>query len=160
MQPMAIFHLIPFIMESLASRAHVAYVQAHYPEGKFPVPYEKLCSSSPGTDFFLIGVFNCGNIGVFEKSEQDPFANPAVREYIEKNRIKNLIVAGVTVTTCIGFSVQSGLSIPNLRVIVPQNCVSYRKTKEEEALKILAGYSLPEIKRVVVTDSRNIRYVS
>ena len=65
MQLMVIGHLIPLIMRSMERKAHVAYVQAHYPEGKFPEPYDKLCSSSPGMEFFLIDRFNDRNTRMF-----------------------------------------------------------------------------------------------
>ena len=159
MQSMVSNRLMPFIEYSLDNKAHVVYFKAEYPQGKFSKPYDKLCSSEPGTDFYLIdelGRFN--QVDTFVKREHDPFSNPKLQQYIEEKNIKYFIVTGVTLTSCIDSAVNSALLIPDLVVIVPEDCVSYRKGREKDAQTVLNYYKLPEKIRIKVLNSGHVRY--
>lgn len=155
-------NLVPFISRSLEEEANVAYVKSDYPRGKFEEPYNTLCSESPGTDFYLIDLVT-GNAKVkkiFTKLEHDPFTNPDLRKYIEERKITNLILTGVTLTNCIKEAVQSAFLIPGLRIVVPEDCVSYRMARQLDAQEILANYGSQENKNVIVVNSNQIRYKS
>ena len=159
MQAMVIEHLIPLIIRSLGEATNVAYVKSEYTLGKFEKPYGRLCFKLPGKDFYLIDfVKGAGKAKVFSKSEHDPFTNPNLRRYIEENKIRNLILTGITLTHCIDAAVNSAILIPDLNVVVPEDCVSYRTKRESDAQGILAGYSSPDNKRVMVVNSNQIIY--
>ena len=159
MQSMVSNHLIPFIEYSLDNQAHVAYFKAVYPRGKFSKPFDKLCSGEPGTDFYLIdGLTRVNQVDTFIKGEHDPFSNPKLQQYIEEKNIKYFIATGVTVTGCIDSAVNSALLIPDLVVIVPEDCVSYRKSREKDAQTILNYYKMPEKIRIKVLNSMQVRY--
>ncbi len=158
-QSMVTSRLMPFIEYCLDYHAHAAYFKAEYSAGKFPQPYDKLCSGRPGADFYLIdGVGRFNQVDVFVKREHDPFSNPQFSQYIKEKNIKNLIVTGVTLTSCIDSAVNSALLIPDLVVIVPEDCVSYRKGREKDAQTILNYYKLPEKTRIKVLNSAQVRY--
>ena len=160
MQRMVMHSLLPFINRSLEEEANVAYVKSEYPRGKFEEPYNTLCSELPGTDFYLIDIVT-GNAKlkrIFTKLEHDPFTNPDLRKYIEEWKISNLILTGVTLTNCIKEAVQSAFLIPGLRIVVPEDCVSYRMARQLDAQEILANYGYQENKNVIVVNSNQIRY--
>ena len=154
---MVVEHLIPLVQRSLEEKAHVVYVQAIYKEGKFLPPYDQLCSKSPGKDFCIIdNVHGINKVRIFEKHEYDPFTNPDLRRFIDENRVKALILTGVTLTHCISAATDSALLIPNLAVVVPEDCVGYRHQREADAQRILDGYKAGN--RVVVVNSGQIKY--
>ena len=152
--------LVPFILYSLKEKTHVAYVQAEYPAGKFPNPYGRLCSASPGTGFYAIDkIPEAEKVKIFSKSEYDIFTNQDLARYILENNITNAIVAGITTTSCINAALSSTLAPSGLRLIVPKNVVGHRKEQEEKAQTILASYSNAENQRVmIISDWRQIIY--
>jgi len=154
MQWKVIDGIIPLLLRSGA--AHLVLIKAQYKPGKFPPPYDKLCSTSPGTDFYLIGEI-APSAKIFTKSEHDPFSNPELLPYIEKKYIQNLVPVGFTLTNCIDGAVQSALIKSNMRVIIPQDCVGYRNERGADAARILEGYKLHE-RIAVVGSQRNIQY--
>ncbi|MBI2658086.1 cysteine hydrolase [Candidatus Woesearchaeota archaeon] len=159
MQAMVKQHLIPLIGRSIKNEAGIAYVKSHYEEGKFQPPYDKLCSWAPGTDFYLVdGVDGFEKVKIFPKSSHDTFSNPSLRQHIEEKKVKNLVVAGVTLTNCVFETVKSAVNIPNLKIVVPEDCVSYRKEREPEARAILAMYASEQQPRIIVVNSGNIHY--
>lgn len=95
---------------------------------------------------------------IFTKHEHDPFTNPDLKKYIEENRIKNLILTGVTLTNCIKEAFQSAVLIPDLMVIVPEDCVSYRIARQPDAQAILSSYISPENRTITIVNSGQIRY--
>lgn len=153
MQMMVISHLLPFLMRSIG-RTHVAYVKAEYKEGAFPPPYDKLCSRIPGADFFLIDSFAPDKI--FTKIQQDPFTNPELTIYIQENETRNIVLIGVTLTNCINTAVQSALKVPNAKVIVPQDCIGYRRDRADDARRIIQSYLADT--SIIVVDSTKIIY--
>ncbi|HLC60450.1 MAG TPA: isochorismatase family protein [Candidatus Nanoarchaeia archaeon] len=154
MQWKVIDGIIPLLLRSGA--AHITLIKSQYELGKFPPPYDKLCSAAPGTDFYLIdGIVPSAKI--FTKFEHDPFSNPELVPYIEKKDIMDIVLVGFTLTNCINVAAQSALKKSNLRVIIPENCVGYRNEREADAARILEEYKLHE--RIVVLGSqRNIQY--
>lgn len=154
MQWKVIDGIIPLLLRSGA--AHIALIKAKYKSGKFPPPYDKLCSAAPGTDFYLIGGI-APSAKIFTKSEHDPFSNPELLPYTEKKYLQNLVPVGFTLTNCIDGAVQSALIKSNMRVIIPQDCVGYRDEREADAARILEGYKLHE-QIAVVGSQRNIQY--
>ena len=159
MRAMVAEHLIPLIERSLAEKVQVAYVKSVYRGGTFQPPYDKLCSKAPGTDFYLIdAVRGVKKVKVFGKTNHDAFKNPGLGKYIQQKGIWNLVVAGVTLTTCVHEAIKSSAQIQGLKVILPYDCVSYREKKESEARFILERYASPQNTRVTVVNSGNIIY--
>ena len=157
MQEIVRDNLVPLIERSLKAETHVAYVKSEYPRGRFPPPYDRLCSKSPGQDLYLIDKVN-GSVKVFVKNEPNTFSNVGLGAYIEDKDIMSLVVSGVTLTSCVDTAIKSAICIPNLEIIVPEDCIGYRKKREEDARKILDGYRSMDKKRIKVVNSSQILY--
>lgn len=152
--------IIPLMTRS--SGAHIALVKSQYTPNQFPKPYDRLCIEPPGTDFYLIDSV-AKNTNQFTKNEHDSFSESKLREFVRVMDIKNIVVAGFTVTTCINDTVTSafGKHELNANFIIPEDCIGYREERKADAMEILERYASPNVKRVIVTSSqRNIKYNS
>ena len=159
MQWKVIDGIIPLLMRSSSAKAHMVFIKSQYESGTFPTPYDKLCSGTPSTDFYLIGdIFPHAN--VFTKNKHDPFSNERLRAYIAEMRLNKIVTAGFTVTNCINSAVHSAIEIPGMEIIIPEDCVGYRPERAADARRILDSYAEKNARRIIVTDSqRNIEYV-
>ncbi len=156
MQSTVVDGIIPLLTRS--SDVHIGLVKAEYQQNQFQKPFDFLCTGPPGTDFYFLNHAN-SKAKAFTKNEHDPFSNPQLAHFIDETGIQNLIIAGFTLTNCIRYAVTSAIQMPNLKIIIPEDCVGYRRERESDAKAILESYKSQNARRIIVVGSQiNIKY--
>lgn len=103
----------------------VIYVMAEYEFGKF----------GDGKSICVHGTFGSESVldkkysdKVFIKHEHDAFSNLEFREFLKEQKIKNILVTGITTENCIRATVLSGLQ-KGFSMSVIEDCVSTNKSR-------------------------------
>lgn len=98
-----------------AAGAKASQALKSFRERKLPIIHVRHVSTRPGSTFFLPGtkgaeihaaVLPQGNETVIEKNFPNSFRSTGLKEVLEKQQIKNLVVAGMMTHMCIDASVR------------------------------------------------------
>lgn len=145
----------------LKNKLRLVYVNSEYEVDQFkddPYPIENFCiKGTPGTDFYLLDPKDAGRTyakhhwSALLEYPYEEGKSTELTDWLRSEKIKNLILAGVTFTHCIPKNIDHAVQL-GFDVILPRDLVASRKNRmqgEDGHLANLHRYELhPRIKVV------------
>ena len=117
--------------------AHAAQALKGFREKSLPVFHVRHLSTRPGSTFFLPGTKGAeihgsalpqGNEPVIEKNFPNSFRATGLQETLEKQGIKNLVVAGMMTHMCVDASVRHGADLGYKVTLLGDACATRAQT--------------------------------
>lgn len=125
---------VPWTKERLAKNINELY------KDDFRVYYEA-GNKKRSVEFFKIDPRYSDK--VFEKNTYDAFANPALKSYLKKHKIRYLIIAGIFSDGCVNSTIQGGFSA-GFNFIILKDLVETTDSKTRQRLQAhLKKYTWP-----------------
>ena len=120
-----------------AAGAKAAALLAKFRKEAVPVIHVRHLSARPGSTFFLPGTKGAeiheslrplGGETVVEKNFPNSFRNTGLKEILEKNKIQNLVVAGMMTHMCVDASVRHAADLGYKVTLLADACATRAQT--------------------------------